>query len=48
MKTMQFIAVCLYWYVREAVKNPFYFITILYLLFIVHKLATWLTWAMSI
>lgn len=45
MKTMQFVAICLYFYGREAVKNPLYFITILYCFFIVHKLATWLTWA---
>lgn len=48
MKTMQYLSICLYYYGREAVKNPLYFITFLSLVFIIHKLASWAVWVMSL
>ncbi len=48
MKTTQFVGICLYYYGREAVKNPAYSITILSLFFIIHKLAGWTAWAVSL
>lgn len=48
MNTLQYFAICLYYYGREAVKHPLYFITILYLFFIVHKLATWTAWVIGL
>ena len=45
MKTLQFATICLYYYCMAAVKNPVCFITFLSLVFITHKLATWLVWA---
>jgi len=48
MKSLQFTLICLYYYGREAVKNPLYFITILYLVFITHKLASWAVWMISL
>ena len=44
MKHISFMAVCLYYYGRETVKNPLYFITFLSLVFIIHKLASWGAW----
>lgn len=48
MKTMQYTAICLYYYGREAVKNPAYTLTFLSLLFITHKLASMAAWALSL
>lgn len=48
MKTMQFAAICLYYYCMAAVKNPLCFITFLSLVFITHKLAGWAVWVMSL
>ena len=48
MNRMQFASICLYYYGREAVKNPAYSITILSLFFIIHKLAGWTVWALSL
>ena len=48
MKKALFVAICLYYYGMEAVKNPAYSITILSLFFITHKLASMTAWAMSL
>ena len=44
MKTLQFTAICFYYYSKEAAKNPAYTISILALLFFTHKLTSWAFW----
>lgn len=48
MKTLQYTAICLYYYGTEAVKNPAYSIAFLSLFFITGKLASWVFWALSL
>lgn len=45
MKALQYAAICLYYYGRAAGKNPAYIILFFYMVFITHKLATWVAWA---
>lgn len=48
MNTLQFSAICLYWYIRTAAKHPAYIIMFLYMVFITHKLASFTAWAFSL
>ena len=48
MKRLSFVAACLYYYGREAVNNPLYFITFLSLVFIIHKLTSWAVWVANL
>ena len=48
MKTMQFLTICLYYYGKEVLRNPGYAILLMALFFVTHKLATWLTWILTV
>ena len=48
MKTAEFISICLYYYGREAVRNPGYTLILLALFFFTHKISTWAAWVMSL
>ena len=48
MKTAEFISICLYYYGREALRNPGYTILLLALFFVTHKVSTWTAWVMSL
>ena len=48
MKAAQYIYICLYYYGREAAKDPASMLMILSLFFITHKVASWAAWAISL
>ena len=48
MKQLSFAGCCLYYYGRECVKTAEYTVTVLALLFIIHKLVSWALWVMSL
>ena len=48
MKQLSFAGCCLYYYGRECVKTAEYTVTVLALLFIIHKLVSWALWVMNL
>ena len=48
MRTLQFAAICIYYYTREILRNPGYIIAFLSLFFVTHKLGTWAAWFLSL
>ena len=48
MKHLSFAGCCLYYYSRECMKTVAYTATVLALLFMIHKLASWALWVMSL
>ena len=48
MRTLEFTLICVYFYITKILRNPGYAILLMALLFITHKLGTWLTWALTL
>lgn len=48
MRTLQFTAICIYYYAREILRNPGNGLILLALFFFTYKLGTWAAWVLSL
>ena len=48
MKTLQFTAICIYYYGREILRNPGNSLILLALFFFTYKVGTWAAWVLSL
>lgn len=48
MKTLEFTAICIYYYCNEVLRNPGYALILLAMFFVTHKVGTWAAWVMSL
>ena len=46
MKSLSFVTICLYYYGKEVLRNPGYALVLLAMLFVTHKVSTWVAWIM--